>query len=92
MKRKGIYSVFRLRWKALAGAALFAAACFAACFTVQAAVGPEGVEIPIVMYHSVLKDEAYHGKYVISPAEFENDLSYLKSHGYTTVLVSDLIN
>ena len=43
------------------------------------------------MYHSLLKDEARHGKYVISPAEFENDLQYLKKHGYTTILMSDLI-
>ncbi len=49
------------------------------------------VEVPIVMYHALLKDEAYHGRYVVSPAEFEQDLLYLKRHGYTTILVEDLI-
>lgn len=52
----------------------------------------EGVEIPIVMYHSVLKDRARLGKYVISPDEFESDLKYLKDNGYTTILMEDLIN
>lgn len=85
------YALFRVNLKALAGAALFAAACFAAFFTIRAAAGAEGVKIPVVMYHAVLKDRSRHGKYVISPEELENDLVYLEKHGYTTVLVSDLI-
>ncbi len=90
--KKGVYSVFRLRWKALLCGVLSAAVCFAAIFTVSAATAkPEGVEIPIVMYHAVLKDESRHGKYVISPAEFENDLQYLKKHGYTTIHMKDLL-
>ena len=53
--------------------------------------GTEGVEVPVIMYHSLLKDEARHGKYVVSPAEFENDLQYLSAHGYTTILTEDLV-
>lgn len=54
--------------------------------------GGEKIELPIIMYHSLLKDERYQGKYVISPDLFESDLKYLKAHGYTTVTVSDLIS
>lgn len=52
----------------------------------------ESVQVPIVMYHALLKDDDRHGEYVISPAEFESDLKYLKAHGYETVVVQDLIN
>lgn len=61
-----------------------------AAITARAAA-PEGVDLPVVMYHAVLKDEARHGQYVISPAELENDLLYLKKHGYTTIHTKDLI-
>lgn len=88
----GIYALFKINVKALLGAALCAVLCTAAVVTVRAATAEEAVELPVVMYHSVLKDEARHGKYVISPAEFENDLVYLEKHGYTTVLMQDLID
>ena len=49
------------------------------------------ISVPILMYHSVLKDPDRSGKYVITPATLENDMIYLKEHGYETVLVKDLI-
>lgn len=49
------------------------------------------VSVPIVMYHSILNDPAASGAYVISPDLFRSDLLYLKEHGYTTVLTSDLV-
>lgn len=52
----------------------------------------EQTVLPIIMYHSLLKDKKYQGKYVISPEKFESDLVYLKQNGYTTVTVEDLIN
>lgn len=52
----------------------------------------ESIDLPVVMYHSLLKDRAYHGEYVISPDDFESDLKYLMDHGYETVLIEDLIN
>lgn len=85
------YHSVRVNLKAVAGVLLCAAVSIAAVFTVRTASAAEVVEIPIVMYHSVLKDEARHGTYVISPTEFESDLQWLQSHGYTTVLVEDLI-
>ena len=90
-KRKRMYALVKINLKVAAAVLVSLALCCAAVTTVSAVTSEEGVEIPIVMYHSLLKDEARHGKYVISPAEFENDLQYLKKHGYTTILMSDLI-
>ncbi len=88
---RGLYGLVKVNWKAVFGALLGAAAVFTALFTVSAATVEQGVPLPVVMYHSVLQDEAYHGKYVISPAELESDLLYLKSQGYTTILPEDLL-
>lgn len=90
MKRGGIYALFRVNLRAFC-LGLLAAAAITVAVTASAMGAKEGVELPVVMYHSVLKDEARHGEYVISPAEFENDLLYLKEHGYTTILIEDLI-
>lgn len=92
-KGKGrIFALIRLDVRALALGLLIAVLGAAAVFTASAMTEKDGVEIPIVMYHSVLKDEKYHGRYVISPSELENDILYLKKHGYTTILMEDLIN
>ncbi len=37
------------------------------------------------MYHSILKDPARTGEYVVTPQSFENDLKYLSQKGYTAV-------
>ncbi|MBS7224130.1 MAG: polysaccharide deacetylase family protein [Clostridiaceae bacterium] len=58
---------------------------------VSTAFAGESVKLPIIMYHSVLKDQAQAGKYVISPSALEADLNYLESHGYETVTVADLV-
>lgn len=58
---------------------------------VSAAFGGESVKLPIIMYHSVLKDQAQAGKYVISPSTLAADLDYLTAHGYETVTVTDLV-
>ncbi len=50
------------------------------------------IKIPGVMYHSILKDTTRSGKYVITPAQFEEDIKYIKQKGYTGVFISDLIN
>lgn len=86
-----LYASFKINWKLLVGSVLGATAVFAVLFTVSAATVEQGVEIPVVMYHSVLKDRAYHGKYVISPDELESDMKYLNEHGYTTILPRNLI-
>lgn len=52
----------------------------------------EGVQVPIIMYHSLLRDEKYQGTYVISPDTFESDIQFLLENGYETILVQDLID
>lgn len=92
MRKNKLYLTVKINRKIMAAALAATLAVFAAVFTVYAKTDSDAVEVPIVMYHSLLKDEARHGKYVISPELFEADLEYLESHGYTTVLMSDLIN
>ena len=48
------------------------------------------VKLPVVMYHSFLKDENYHGEFVISPELFENDIKYIIDNGYTPISIKDL--
>lgn len=92
-RQKGrVFAIIRLDMRVLAMGLLVVLLGTVVAVTASAMAPKEGVQVPIVMYHSVLKDEKYHGKYVISPAEFENDILYLKEHGYTTILMEDLIN
>ncbi len=51
-----------------------------------------GKELVVIMYHSVLKDTARSGKYIVTPDNLENDIKYLAEHGYTSVLPSDIIS
>lgn len=52
----------------------------------------EGIRVPIIMYHGILKDENRQSTYVISPQLLESDLKYLKDNGYTSIVVQDLID
>ena len=52
----------------------------------------EGIRLPIIMYHSLLKEEARSGKYTITPNTLRQDLEYIKNKGYTTITMTDLIN
>lgn len=56
------------------------------------AKGPKQATVVILMYHSLLKDPARQGKYVVSPDLFESDLRWLKENGYSFVGMQDLIN
>lgn len=47
--------------------------------------------LPIIMYHHILKDEARHGDFIISPDDLEKDLKYIKKEGFTTITTKDLI-
>lgn len=57
----------------------------------KAVFGEQSIEVPIIMYHSILKDGARHGKYVISPEVLANDLDYLKKEGYQAIVTRDLV-
>jgi len=50
------------------------------------------IKLPIIMYHHILKNPKYWGKYVVSPDDFEKDIIYLKKEGYTTIVMQDLID
>lgn len=52
----------------------------------------KGIRLPIIMYHSLLKEEARSGKYTITPDTLRQDLEYIKNNGYTTITMTDLIN
>ena len=68
-------------------------------FTLPLTAGPPAKEaliedarrLPVIMYHSVLKDPARAGKYVVSPETLKSDLVYLRSLGYESVLPKELI-
>lgn len=51
----------------------------------------EEVFLPIIMYHSLLKEPFLKNDYVVSPDVLENDLKYFDDNGYTTIDVDDLI-
>ncbi len=62
----------------------------AALFPTAVTASSNAVRLPVIMYHSVLKDPARAGSYVVSPEMLESDLSFLKQHGYTSILPSEL--
>lgn len=49
------------------------------------------VELPIVMYHHMLKEQSRLNKYTISPDEFRQDMQYIKENGYTPITLTALI-
>ncbi|MFU0833132.1 MAG: Polysaccharide deacetylase [Oscillospiraceae bacterium] len=51
-----------------------------------------GVQLPIIMYHSILREPSRNGKYVVSPKTLESDFLWLQENGYQPVVVKDLLN
>lgn len=51
---------------------------------------PDGIFLPVIMYHSVTSPVV--GDYHVSPEMLENDLQYLKNHGYQSVTSSQLLD
>ena len=62
------------------------------CITIVIASSDDYIEVPIIMYHSILKDSSRSNKYTITPTVLEEDLKYIKDKGYTTVTIADLIS
>ena len=60
---------------------LFALGLLERADTVQPVFGEDSVRVPILMYHSILKDSARQGKYVISPAVLAADLDACRRRG-----------
>ena len=83
------------KWRKTIVCALLCLATFALDQRVQwlaaQTLAGEGVRLPVIMYHSLLKDPSQAGDYVLSPEVLARDLDWLQEHGYETVTVSDLI-
>lgn len=69
-------------------------------FSKPAAIGtnPQKVHsVVVMMYHNFISEEDIANgvefeEYSLTPAEFESDLAWLKSNGYTTITSADLIS
>ena len=46
--------------------------------------------VPILMYHSVRENKK--GNYVVTPQMFQQDIDYLKKHGFQPIFISQLID
>lgn len=77
---------------AAAAITLTAVFCVSNASAANTAPPSDGIKLPIVMYHSMLKEKSRLGKYVVSPDTFESDLQYLQANGYRTVTVQDLVD
>lgn len=51
---------------------------------------PEGIEVPVLMYHAVSDDCWGIQELFVSPSEIEKQLAYLSDNGYTTITFEDL--
>lgn len=73
---------------------------FGAVFALSAAIfgrtaetaGNVGGSLPVLMYHSVLRDEKRAGKYVITTSELEEDFKWLYENGCTALTASEAVS
>lgn len=70
-------------------AVLFTVSCI--CFATFAKP-QDGVDLPIIMYHSVLKSSNRIGSYVAKVSQLEEDMKIIKENGYETVLMQDVVS
>lgn len=87
-----MYKVIKFRKRIILSFAISSFAILASVLVTAKATQLQQVEVPIIMYHSILQDEAYQGDYVISPTDFEEDLIYLTENGYTAIGIQDLLD
>ena len=68
------------------------AVCLAGCLPLTPAANlyRETRRLPILMYHSILRDPAKQGKYILSPDRLEADIRWLLEMGYETVSTEDV--
>jgi len=50
----------------------------------------EEIQLPILMYHSILKSKS--NKFTIKPSQLDSDFEALKEAGFTSVFMSEVIN
>ncbi|MBQ8965279.1 polysaccharide deacetylase family protein [Ruminococcus sp.] len=67
------------------------------CFSGKAQVNKEeksareGIEVPIIMYHSVQLDPDKCNEYTVTLDQLESDIEYIKQNNFTPVFMNDLI-
>ena len=70
---------------------LIARVVYLAPWQVQPAMAePQGVRVPVVMYHHISTDPARWGEWTLSPEALEADFRYLTENGYTAISVQTL--
>ena len=69
-KAKQLFSCFLILIMLLSG--IFAYA------SVKSGTDDKEIAVPILMYHSILKDPKRSGDYVVTPDTLENDMKYLR--------------
>lgn len=52
----------------------------------------EKVNLPVIMYHSILDDSSRVSKYVVTPKMLKDDIDYLKENGFNAVSAQELIS
>lgn len=70
----------------------FSSAIFSNADVVEDSNTNKGIFLPVIMYHSIYDDVAKNPDYIVTPSTLENDLKYLHSNGYHSVLTQDLLN
>lgn len=63
---------------------------FSFLFSFSFAKSDDEIELPIIMYHSLLKSQK--STYIVHPNIFEEDLKYIQSKGYSTITMTELID
>lgn len=83
-------TVIKLNYKLILCLLIFSLcfSCFLGYYSVKAKE-KEGIPLPIIMYHSVLKSN--NGDFIVTPDTLEKDLQYIQEHGYTTITMAQLI-
>lgn len=52
----------------------------------------DAIKVPIIMYHSILKEKNRQGQYVIDPADLEADFKNIKEMGFNAIVMKDLLD
>jgi peptidoglycan/xylan/chitin deacetylase (PgdA/CDA1 family) len=88
--KKLIVAVFLLLVAAVGFA--FAPSCVTAeAKTAKFDIEPNQRVLTVIMYHQILKNPKKPSEFVVTPAQFEQDLIELKKKGFVTVLPSEVI-
>lgn len=91
-----VYKSFKINYKLISMALIISISFFTLCIYHNATAiifhheDSNTIKVPIIMYHNILKSR--QNKYTISPITLENDFKYIKSKGYETITMTDLIN